>query len=79
MPTQHDDSPDQQRGVRLQTLTARHKSPAGRDDADNYDDDNDIDLLPRGYVVSTESSDHVRNISARVATRQERRRYEEAD
>jgi uncharacterized DUF497 family protein len=31
------------------------------------------------YVVSTESGDRIRIISARDATRQERRRYEEAD
>jgi uncharacterized DUF497 family protein len=31
------------------------------------------------YVVSTESSNRVRIISARVATRHEQRRYEEAD
>ena len=31
------------------------------------------------YIVSTERSDRIRIISARVATRQERRRYEEAN
>jgi uncharacterized DUF497 family protein len=31
------------------------------------------------YIVSTESGDRIRIISARDATRQERRRYEEAD
>jgi uncharacterized DUF497 family protein len=41
-----------------------------------------LEASPTGrilYVVSTESNDRVRIISARDATRHERRRYEEAE
>lgn len=71
-------------GVTFEEAVLAMTDPLSLDFEDLVDGDNLITLAasPTGrilYVVSTERDDRIRIISARDATSQERRRYEEAD
>jgi uncharacterized protein len=71
-------------GVSFEEAAFAIRDPVSLDFDDSLQPANLVTLAasPTGrilYVVSTESNERVRIISARDATRQERRRYEEAE